>query len=72
MAQPSDIVLRVPDVSCEHCVKAINSALGQRRGVADVQVDLVAKTVHLQYDPDQISLETIEAALDEVGYTVAK
>ena len=26
----------------------------------------------LRYDPHQVSMETVEAALDEIGYTVAK
>jgi copper chaperone len=72
MAHVSDIVLSVPDVSCEHCVKAINGALGQRQGVEEVQVDIPTKTVHLKFDDEQISLATIEEILDDTGYTVAK
>jgi len=72
MANVQDITLNVPDVSCEHCVKTINGALGSLAGVESVSTDIPSKTVHLRYDPTQLSLEKVEAVLDDVGYTVAK
>jgi copper chaperone len=72
MANVQEIVLSVPDVSCQHCVKTINSALGQLPGVEAVSTDIPTKTVHLRYDPDQLPMEKIEATLDDAGYTVAK
>jgi copper chaperone len=67
-----EITLSVPDVSCEHCVKTVNSALGALPGVDSVNVDVTSKTVSLRYEPHQITLERIEETLDEAGYTVAK
>jgi copper chaperone len=67
-----EIQLSVPDISCEHCVKTINRALGILPGVESVQTDLTSKTVQLCYDPAQVSLDTIETTLDEAGYTMAK
>ena len=72
MAQVQETVLSVPDVSCEHCVKTINGALGQLSGVESVSTDIPSKTVHLRYDPGQVSMDTIEATLDDAGYTIAK
>jgi copper chaperone len=72
MTQVQETVLSVPEVSCEHCVKTINSALGQLRGVESVSTDIPSKTVQLRYDPAQVSMDTIEATLDDAGYTVAK
>ena len=72
MTQVQDTVLSVPDVSCEHCVKTINGALGKLAGVESVSTDIPSKTVHLRYDPSQVSMDTIEAELDDAGYTVAK
>jgi copper chaperone len=72
MSAIQEVVLSVPDVSCEHCVKTINGALGKLTGVETVSTDLPTKTVHLRYDSTQLSIENIEAELDEVGYTVAK
>ena len=72
MTTVQEIVLSVPDVSCEHCVKAIHGALSVLPGVEAVTTDIPTKTVHLRYDSGQISLEKVEAALDDEGYTVAK
>lgn len=71
MAEIQDVVLSVPDVSCEHCVKAVNGALGTLPGVESVETDIPTKSVHLRYDASQLSLAQVEAALDDVGYTVS-
>ena len=71
MAAIQETVLSVPDVSCEHCVHTINGALGGLAGVESVATDIPTKSVRLRYDPSQVSLEKIEAVLDEEGYTVA-
>ncbi len=67
-----ETTLSVPDVSCEHCVKTINGALGALTGVESVSTDSPSKTVLLRYDPTLLSLEMVEAVLDDAGYTVAK
>jgi copper chaperone len=67
-----EITLSVPDVSCEHCVKTVSGALGALPSVESVNVDLTSKTVSLRYKPAQVTLEHIEEALDDAGYTVAK
>jgi copper chaperone len=72
MATTEDTTLSVPEISCEHCVKTINGALGALPGIERVNTNLDAKTVHLRYDPAQVSMDTIEATLDHAGYTVAK
>ncbi len=72
MPEVQDITLSVPDISCEHCVHAINTSLGGLTGVETVATDIPTKTVHLRFHPDQLSLQQIEIALDDIGYTVAK
>ena len=72
MANTTTITLSVPEISCEHCVTSINKTLGELSGVAAVSTDIPTKHVQLAYDPAQVSLEQIETALDEIGYTVAK
>ena len=65
-------VLSVPDISCEHCVATINKALGALPGVESVRNDIPSKTVTLRYDPGQVTIDNIEATLDDAGYTIAK
>ena len=72
MANVQDVVLSVPDVSCEHCVKTVNGALGVLPGVEAVSTDIPMKEVHLRYDANQLSMARIEEVLDDAGYTIAK
>ena len=72
MAAVQETVLSVPDVSCEHCVRAINGALKDLPGIEKVDTDIPTKTVQLRYDPTKISLDKVEAVLDDVGYVVEK
>lgn len=72
MAQVEDITLNVPDVSCEHCVKTIDGALGALPGVEMVRTDLPTRTVQVRFEPGQVSRQQIEEVLDDAGYSVAK
>jgi copper ion binding protein len=69
--QVQETVLSVPEISCEHCVHTINTALGKLPGVESVSTDIPSQTVRLRYDPSQVSLEAIETTLDEAGYSIA-
>lgn len=64
------VVLNVEGMSCEHCVRAINNAVGDLDGVANVAVSLKDKTVAVSYDASKASLEDIKSAIEEEGYTV--
>ena len=64
--------LVAPDISCEHCQHAIEGTVGKMEGVKAVSVDIPAKSVHIEYDPQQVTLAKIEEVMDYVGYTVAK
>jgi copper chaperone len=63
-------VLKVDGMSCEHCVKAITKAVGALNGVGGVQVDLKAKTVSVEHDPEQAPLDKIKAEIEDQGYDV--
>ena len=60
-----------PTISCEHCQRAIEGAVGALPGVQSVHVEVPSKTVQVNYDPAQVARATIEATLDEEGYPVA-
>ena len=64
--------LVAPDISCEHCQHAIESSVSKLTGVQTVKVDIPTKTVHLEYDPQRVTLTQIEETLDDIGYTIAK
>jgi len=57
----------VPDISCDHCKRFIESAVTPLPNVEAVEVDVAAKTVTVTGgDP----VET-EAAIANAGYTIA-
>jgi copper ion binding protein len=71
MEKVQEAVLSVPDMNCQHCVKTIDKALGALPGVETVSTDLPTKKVHVHYDPSRVTLDQVEAMLDNAGYTVA-
>ena len=62
--------LNVPEISCDHCARAITQALTPQPGIASVQVDVAGRRVTVEYDERQLALTRIEALLDEEGYPV--
>ena len=64
-------VISVPEVHCGHCVSSIEGALKPMDGVADATVSLEATNVTVEHD-DTVSVEQLEAAIEEQGYEVAR
>jgi copper chaperone len=62
-------ILNVDGMSCEHCVKAITKAVGALPGVSNVAVDLNAKTVTVEHDPE-LTPDKIKYEIEEQGYDI--
>ncbi len=58
-------VFNAPDVSCGHCKKRIENALGQHPDVSSCIVDIDKKLVTID---SPLSPETLIGLLDEAGY----
>jgi copper chaperone len=58
----------VPDVSCDHCKRAIESEVGALDDVDTVEVDVATKTVTVD---GTASDAAVRAALEEAGYTAS-
>ena len=65
------MTVTAPTISCAHCKRAIEGAVGALPGVQSVHVEVPSKTVQVRYDPAHVSRETIAATLDDEGYPVA-
>jgi copper chaperone len=63
-------VLNVPDISCDHCERAITGALAPVEGISDVRVDIPGRQVRVEYDEGAIDVERMKAILDEEDYPV--
>jgi copper chaperone len=60
---------KVTGMSCEHCVNAVTSELGNLSGVSGVKVDLVPSGVSLVTitSEEPLADDAVGAALDEAG-----
>jgi copper chaperone len=61
----------VPDISCMHCKRAIEGAVGAMPGISRVEVDVDGKTVHVVFEEDTVAEADVLATLAEEGYPVA-
>jgi copper ion binding protein len=61
---------RVPDISCEHCVRAISGELARIDGLEVVMVDLATKVVTVRHD-DRVTEDEIISGIEDAGYEVA-
>lgn len=65
-------VINVEGMACEHCVKAITKAVEAVPGVSGVSVNLEAKTVTVEHDPDRAPLDKIKFEIEDQGYDVVE
>ena len=63
-------VLSVPDISCEHCQRAITGALSPVAGVQSVEVDIPTRKVTVEYDPSVVTVDRFKDLLAEEEYPV--
>ena len=59
--------LAIPNISCGHCVSAIEAELAEMEGVSSVKADAESKTVTVQWDAPA-SIERIRTTLTEINY----
>jgi copper chaperone len=71
MTDERHVVLNVPAISCEHCKRAIESAVSGLQGIDEVEVEVPAKSVSIRFDAAEVSMQTIRDAIEEEGYAVA-
>jgi copper chaperone len=64
------VVLNVPDISCEHCERAITGALTPVEGIETVAVDIPAKQVRVSYDDTRVGIDEMKEILAEEEYPV--
>lgn len=65
------MTVKVPNISCAHCLHTIKTELGDLAGVKQVEGSIETKIVSIGYD-DPATREKIEALLAEIDYPVEK
>jgi copper chaperone len=66
----ANIVLNVPDISCEHCERTITNALTPVDGVRTVNVDIPTRQVTVDYDESAVDVNRFKEVLQAEDYPV--
>ncbi len=61
----------VPNISCGHCVKAIQKELNDLEGVSSVEGDPGKKEIAVSFDAP-VTEEKIKSVLKEINYPAAE
>lgn len=61
-------LINVEGMSCNHCVRSIEQAVGSLNGVEKVSVSLTEKKVSVEYYGDKVSLDTIKNVINDQGF----
>lgn len=65
MEHIEELTVRVPGMTCAHCVSAVTEEVRKIDGVTSVDIDLDTKIVKVAGTRD---LEAVRGAVDEAGY----
>lgn len=70
MAELTTTVLSTSGMHCRSCSMMIDMTLSDLEGVQSSQTDLASGKTEVAYDPDQVTLDDIRAAIRGAGYDV--
>lgn len=65
------IELKVEGMTCGGCVKSIQNALNEQKGISEATADLDSALVKVDFDPAAIEENAIKKAIEAAGFDVA-
>lgn len=63
-----DAIINVGGMTCQSCVKSIESKMLEVSGILGITVSLEKKQAYVQFNPGKISAESIASAIDDMGF----
>lgn len=63
-------ILKIGGMHCAGCVNSIQKSISKVAGVSKVEVNLVTEKATLEYDQTKVRLDSIEKAIEEIGYKI--
>jgi len=60
--------VKVPGISCGHCVATIEREIGEMNGVGSVEAEQESRRVTISWDPETTDWVAIEGTLREINY----
>ncbi len=64
----TEATLNVEGMSCGHCEAAVEGELNRLPGVEHSSADFERGTVEVRYDEGRVTMQDLEAAVEEAGY----
>jgi len=68
MAKDETRTVRVPNISCGHCVNTIEREVREVEGVRAVRAEEGSRRVTISWDPDRTDWVAIEDTMKEIAY----
>ena len=63
--------LKVGGMTCQGCARSVTRVLQGLKGVASAEVSLDAAQAKVTFDPAQVDLPRLKAAIEQAGYEAA-
>ena len=64
-AQTTEVMLPIGGMTCASCVRRVERALGKVAGVESAAVNLATERATVKYDPAQVDLPKLRAAVED-------
>jgi copper chaperone CopZ len=71
MSDEMSRTVRVPNISCGHCVNTIEREVGGVPGVCGVKGEVATRRVTVSWDPDTTDWVVIEDTMKDIAYPPA-
>ena len=66
----AEVTLPIDGMTCASCVRRVERALTKVPGVASANVNLATEKATVAFDPVEVSVEQLAAAVEKAGYRV--
>jgi Cu+-exporting ATPase len=73
LAKPEKLeksIFKVDDMTCNHCKMRISRIIEQYSGVRRYNIDLDTKLIEIEYDSNELSIESVKNAIRQAEYTI--
>src|SRR5450631_1321365 len=67
-----EVTLPIVGMTCASCVRRIEKALNRVEGVQDASVNLATERAKVVFDPIQVTIDQMRAAVQKAGYSVGE
>ncbi len=67
-----EAIIPVEGMTCAACVSRVERALGRVAGVELANVNLATEKANVRFDPAQVSIAELDAAIEKAGYQVGE